>query len=154
LPTPRRQAGKSSVIQLVPVLPGLEIIGIAFLNRGNQTYLCARILRVKFRTSPHAAYQLDHRYGLTVKPVFLSRGPVFAKVKVRRCNFRSMDGSGETMKLILRLGEPVSESQLGLALSVAAVVMGLMLCAIMWQSTIIGSQRDVIRSLWSAKFGG
>jgi hypothetical protein len=57
------------------------------------------------------------------------------------------------MRLILRLGEPVSESQLGLALTVVAVVMGLMLCAIMWQSTIIGSQRDVIQWLRSAKFG-
>ncbi len=65
-----------------------------------------------------------------------------------------MDSSGETMKLMLHLGEPVSESQLGLALTVAAVVMGLMLCAIMWQSTIIGSQRDVIQWLCSAKFGG
>jgi len=65
-----------------------------------------------------------------------------------------MDDSGETVRWILHLREPVSESQLGLALTVAAVVMGLMLCAIMWQSTIIGSQRDVIRSLWSAKFGG
>ena len=58
------------------------------------------------------------------------------------------------MRLILRLGEPVSESQLGLALTVAAVVMGLMLCAIMWQSSIIGSRRDIIQWLWSAKFGG
>ena len=80
--------------------------------------------------------------------------PVLAKVKVRPRNFSSMDGSAETMNLMLHLREPVSESQLGLALTVAAVAMGLMLCAIMWQSTIIGSQRDVIRSLWSAKFGG
>ena len=58
------------------------------------------------------------------------------------------------MKLMLHLGEPASESQLGLALTVAAVVMGLMLCAIMWQSSIIGSQRDLIQWLWSAKFGG
>ena len=58
------------------------------------------------------------------------------------------------MKKFLRLGEPVSESQLGVALTVAAIAMGLMLCAIMWQSSIIGSQRDVIQWMWSAKFGG
>jgi len=58
------------------------------------------------------------------------------------------------MKLMLRLDQPVSESQLGLALVVAAVVMGLMLCAIMWQSSIIGSQRDVIRWLWSVRSAG
>ena len=80
--------------------------------------------------------------------------PYLPKQKVWRRNFSSMDGSGETMKLILHLGEPVSESQLGLALTVAAVVMGLMLCAIMWQSSIIGSQRDLIQWMWSAKFGG
>jgi len=58
------------------------------------------------------------------------------------------------MKLMLRLDQPVSKSQLGLALVVAAVVMGLMLCAIMWQSSIIGSQRDVIRWLWSVRSAG
>jgi hypothetical protein len=58
------------------------------------------------------------------------------------------------MKMLNRLGEPASESQLGVALIVAAVAMGLMLCAIMWQSTIIGSQRDVIHWMWSSKFGG
>lgn len=58
------------------------------------------------------------------------------------------------MKLMVRLDEPVGESQLGLALIVAAVVMGLMLCAIMWQSSIIGSQRDVIRWLWSVRSAG
>jgi hypothetical protein len=55
---------------------------------------------------------------------------------------------------MFRLGEPVSESQLGVALTVAAVAMGLMLCAIVWQSSIIGSQRDVIQWMWSTKFGG
>jgi hypothetical protein len=58
------------------------------------------------------------------------------------------------MKSLRRLSEPASESQLGVALIVAAVTMGLMLCAIMWQSTIIGTQRDVIQWMWSAKFGG
>ena len=57
-------------------------------------------------------------------------------------------------KYIFRLGDPVSESQLGLAVVVAAVMMGLMLCAIMWQSKIIASQRDVIHWMWLEKFGG
>ena len=35
-----------------------------------------------------------------------------------------------------------------------SVTMGLMLCAIVWQSNIIGNQRDVIQWLWSTKFGG
>jgi hypothetical protein len=58
------------------------------------------------------------------------------------------------MKLFRDLREPASESQLGLALIVAAVTMGLMLCAILWQSTIIGTQRDVIQWMWSVKYGG
>ena len=58
------------------------------------------------------------------------------------------------MKILGCLGEPASESQLGVALTVAAVAMGLMLCAIMWQSSIIGSQREVIQWMWSAKLGG
>jgi hypothetical protein len=48
----------------------------------------------------------------------------------------------------------VSESTLAVALSVAAVTMALMLCGIMWQSSIIESQRHVIEWMWSVKFGG
>jgi hypothetical protein len=58
------------------------------------------------------------------------------------------------MKLFRDLSEPASESQLGLALIVAAVTMGLMLCAIVWQSSVIGLQRDVIQWMWSVKYGG
>ena len=58
------------------------------------------------------------------------------------------------MKLLLRLREPVSESTLAVALTVAAVTMALMLCGIMWQSRIIESQRHVIQWMWSVKFGG
>jgi len=58
------------------------------------------------------------------------------------------------MKLFLRLREPVSESTLAVALTVAAVTMALMLCGIMWQSSIIESQRHVIEWMWSVKFGG
>lgn len=44
---------------------------------------------------------------------------------------------------------PASESHLAIALSVSAVVMGLMLWAILWQSSVIEHQRDIIRVLWS-----
>lgn len=68
--------------------------------------------------------------------------------------YRFTRDRGEKMKLFLRLGKPVCESQLAVALTVAAVTMALMLCAILWQSSIIESQRNVIRWMWSAKFGG
>ena len=58
------------------------------------------------------------------------------------------------IRMFRQLDEPATESQLGVALIVAAVMMGLMLCAIVWQSNIIDSQRDIIRLMWSAKFGG
>ena len=53
-----------------------------------------------------------------------------------------------------RLKEPASDSHLGLALLVAAVVMALMLWAIVWQANIITYQRDLIRLLQGARFGG
>jgi len=49
---------------------------------------------------------------------------------------------------------PASESQLGVALAVAAAAMGLMLWAIIWQSNLIVYQRDVIRWLWTVHLGG
>ena len=55
---------------------------------------------------------------------------------------------------IQRLQEPASESHLGMALGVACVTLGLMLWAILWQSSVIGHQRELIRTLWNAKFGG
>jgi hypothetical protein len=53
-----------------------------------------------------------------------------------------------------RLNEPASASQLGTALVVAAVVMGLMLWAILWQGSIIAYQRELIRAMQAAQFGG
>lgn len=44
---------------------------------------------------------------------------------------------------------PASESHLAIALSFSAVMMGLMLWAILWQSSVIEHQRDIIRLLWS-----
>jgi hypothetical protein len=58
------------------------------------------------------------------------------------------------IEAIRRLNEPASESHLGMALAVAAVVMGLMLWAIIWQANIIVYQRDVIRFMWTTRFGG
>ena len=57
-------------------------------------------------------------------------------------------------RMFRRLDVPATESQLGLALIVAAVMMGLMLCAIVWESNIIAHQRDVIQWMWNAKYGG
>jgi hypothetical protein len=58
------------------------------------------------------------------------------------------------IRAIRRLNEPASESHLGMALGVAAVVMGLMLWAILWQANIIVYQRDLIRVMWTTRFGG
>ena len=57
------------------------------------------------------------------------------------------------MPLIRRLAVPASESQMAMALGICAVAMGLMLWAILWQSDIIAYQRDVIRWMWSWKYG-
>ena len=56
--------------------------------------------------------------------------------------------------MIRRLNAEPSDSQFGLALGLAALVMGLMLWAILWQANIITYQRDIIKWMWSTKFGG
>ncbi len=56
--------------------------------------------------------------------------------------------------LMQRLTVPATESQMALALGVSAVVMSLMLWMILWQSDVISYQRDLIRWMWSWKFGG
>ena len=58
------------------------------------------------------------------------------------------------LRVIRRLSAPAGESHLEMALAVAAVALALMLWAILWQSNIIVYQRDVIRWLWTAHFGG
>lgn len=58
------------------------------------------------------------------------------------------------MRLRRWLSLPVTESQLAVALGISTVIMSLMLWAIIWQSDVIASQRDVIRWLWSSKLGG
>ena len=58
------------------------------------------------------------------------------------------------MGLIRRLAVPASESHLTVVLALCALVMALLLCGIMWQSGVIDYQREVIRMLWDARFGG
>ena len=53
-----------------------------------------------------------------------------------------------------RLKGPASESHFGMGLVVAAVALGLMIRAIIWQSSIIDFQRDLIRLLSTGHFGG
>jgi len=58
------------------------------------------------------------------------------------------------IRAIRQLSVPAGESHLGMALALAAVTMGLMLWAILWQSNVIVYQRDVIRWLWATHIGG
>ena len=61
---------------------------------------------------------------------------------------------GFSMRLLRRLSIPASESQMAVALCLCAVSMGLMLWMIMWQTDVIVYQRDVIRWMWTSRFGG
>lgn len=53
-----------------------------------------------------------------------------------------------------RLSVPASESHLSLALGLSLVIMALLLCAVLWQTNVITTQRDLIRWLWNLKMGG
>jgi hypothetical protein len=53
-----------------------------------------------------------------------------------------------------RLRLPASESQMAVVLALSLLAMSLMLCAILWQSTVIAQQGEVIRWLNQIKFGG
>ncbi len=57
------------------------------------------------------------------------------------------------MWLLRRLAIPASESQLAVALCASTVIMSLMLWLVIWQADVIAYQRDVIRWLWSWRFG-
>lgn len=63
-------------------------------------------------------------------------------------------GDARNMRLIRRFNIPATESQLALALGLCAVTMALMLWMIVWQSGVIAYQQEVIRWMWSWKFGG
>jgi hypothetical protein len=58
------------------------------------------------------------------------------------------------MGFIRRLAVPASESHLTVALALCMLVMSLLLCGIMWQSGVISYQKELIRLLWDARFGG
>jgi hypothetical protein len=48
---------------------------------------------------------------------------------------------------------PASENTVGILCAVETVAMALLLWAIIYQSDVIAYQRDLIRALWSWKFG-
>lgn len=52
------------------------------------------------------------------------------------------------------LAVSASESHLAIALSFSALIMSLMLWAILWQTSVIEHQRDIIRLLWTSSGGG
>jgi hypothetical protein len=58
------------------------------------------------------------------------------------------------MRRLRNLSLPVSDKELALALGVSVVVMALLLYGLLWQSNVIVYQRDLIRSLWSWRYGG
>ena len=65
-----------------------------------------------------------------------------------------MRRSGAYMGFLRRLVVPASESHLTVALVLSMLVMAALLCGIMWQSGIITYQRELIRVLWNARYGG
>jgi hypothetical protein len=58
------------------------------------------------------------------------------------------------VRFLRRLKAPASESQLALTLAISLVIMAAMLLCLLWQSSIITFQQDLIRSLWSWKYSG
>ncbi len=57
------------------------------------------------------------------------------------------------MRMLRRLTISATESQMAAGLAICAVTMALMLWAIVWQSGVITYQREIIRWLWSWKYG-
>lgn len=53
-----------------------------------------------------------------------------------------------------KLRLPASESSTGIVLTACVVTMGLLSIALIWQAEIISRQRDLIRWLQAARFGG
>ncbi|HKW57937.1 MAG TPA: hypothetical protein VJN42_11325 [Candidatus Acidoferrum sp.] len=56
--------------------------------------------------------------------------------------------------LMQKLRVPASESMMGFMLTFCAISMALMSIALLWQAEIIANQRDIIRLLQAARFGG
>ncbi len=61
---------------------------------------------------------------------------------------------GETVSFIRRLLAPASDSQMEMALGLAAVALSLMLWGLLWQCDVIHYQRELIRALSSQQLGG
>ncbi len=59
-----------------------------------------------------------------------------------------------SMRMFRRLSLPASEPQMAVVLAASLVLMGLLLCALLWQSDVISEQREVILSLWDWRYGG
>lgn len=53
-----------------------------------------------------------------------------------------------------KLRLPASESSTGIVLTACVITMGLLSIALIWQAEIISHQRDLIRWLQAARFGG
>jgi len=58
------------------------------------------------------------------------------------------------VKLLRRFAVPASESQLALTLALSLVMMAALLLCLIWQGNVIKFQQDLIRDLWSFKYGG
>jgi len=58
------------------------------------------------------------------------------------------------MRLLRRLLVPASESHLTVALALCVMVMSLLLCGMIWQSSVIDYQRELIHLLWQSRYGG
>lgn len=58
------------------------------------------------------------------------------------------------MAILRRFAIPATESQMALVLGLSAVLMSLLLWMIIWQSDVITYQRDLIRWMWTSKYGG
>jgi hypothetical protein len=59
-------------------------------------------------------------------------------------------GEAILVRMLRRLTVPASESHLAIALVLSVVTMSLMLYAILWQSGVIETQRDLIRMIWAS----
>ena len=58
------------------------------------------------------------------------------------------------VRMLRSLTVPATESQMAIALGMSVLMMGLMLCAILWQSNVISYQRDLIRVIWTGHYSG
>jgi hypothetical protein len=108
-----------------------------------------RISIVIPRRGPNLAMTYISRGDLRITPPLTSW-----ELQASRVGLAQGVPGGLMFHALCRLKEPASEYHLGMALVVAAVALGLMLWAIIWQASIIDFQRDLIRLLSTGHFGG